>query len=478
MTLISLGLFFVTFVLFSSVIYIMGNQSLLDIEANKVQQTTLNIQKRFKELDNISTDQIVTHLYSPENIVVEKIDNILIETDNHEMRSYLSGELYTEQYLYVFDYQKQLVYMSDYTEQYPSVTDLNEIVRGTLGDKIGYFYTLPINNQSGNLIGYVQVFQDLTSYETISSNILTIFSGLMMVTALAYTLILVRSIKSILNPLSHLNRTINYISEHPDDMSRRTQVTSQDEIGQLADNFNSMLEKVEKYSALQSQFVSDVSHELRTPVAVIQGHLSMLQRWGKDDPEILDESLQAALDESNRMGLMISEMLDLVRIQGSFEQFQDEQTELASSIEKVLGNFNVLHPEFSFNMISGDEFHFGQIYQAHFEQALTILLDNACKYSPDIKQVTVSIAQDGGSHVVSVRDKGEGISQDDLEHIFERFYRTDKSRNRTSTKSGLGIGLSILNQIIKAYNCSLTVDSQLGEGTEFVIRIPFADKKK
>ncbi len=265
------------------------------------------------------------------------------------------------------------------------------------------------------------------------------------------------------------------IDESPNNLNLRSQIHSGDEIEELSNIFDAMLDHIEDYTHRQSQFISDVSHELRTPVAVIKGHIGMLQRWGKEDPEILNTSLDAAQREAERMSIMINDMLTMVRVQGDFTQYQGEVTNIKESIESVFDNFRVLQEDFSFivNTEVNADIYIG-MYKNHFEQALTILVDNAIKYSPTTKEISIYLEIKHDKVVLHVKDRGEGISQEDIKHIFERFYRTDKSRNRTSTQAGLGIGLSILKQIVDAYQIELTVDSVLGEGTEFILKIPKA----
>lgn len=267
------------------------------------------------------------------------------------------------------------------------------------------------------------------------------------------------------------------ISENPNNLALRAHIQSGDEIEELSIIFDNMLDKVENYTTLQSRFISDVSHELRTPVAIIKGHIGLLQRWGKDDHDILEESLSATAHEADRMAIMINDMLDMIRVQGSFEGHQHDTTQLESSIETVIGNFRVLKEDFTFNWTPRDSKTLARIYKNHFEQALMILIDNAIKYSRNEKVISVDLDCDDQYAILKVSDRGEGISEEDIKHIFERFYRTDKSRNRTSTQAGLGIGLSILQQIVEGYHLSMKVESQLNQGSTFIIFIPLAQQK-
>lgn len=164
---------------------------------------------------------------------------------------------------------------------------------------------------------------------------------------------------------------------------------------------------------------------------------------------------------------------------GKFVGHQNDMTVLEDSIETVVGNFRVLREDFIFTWQSENPKTIARIYKNHFEQALMILIDNAVKYSRKEKKIAINLSVTGKQEaIVRVQDKGEGISKEDIEHIFERFYRTDKSRNRTSTQAGLGIGLSILKQIVDGYHLQMKVESELNEGSVFILHIPLAQSKE
>ncbi|HER2475562.1 TPA: two-component system sensor histidine kinase CovS, partial [Streptococcus pyogenes] len=328
-------------------------------------------------------------------------------------------------------------------------------------------------------VGYVQVFHDLGNYYVIRARLLF---WLLVVelfgTSLAYLIILITT-RRFLKPLHNLHEVMRNISENPNNLNLRSDISSGDEIEELSVIFDNMLDKLETHTKLQSRFISDVSHELRTPVAIIKGHIGLLQRWGKDDSDILEESLTATAHEADRMAIMINDMLDMIRVQGSFEGHQNDMTVLEDSIETVVGNFRVLREDFIFTWQSENPKTIARIYKNHFEQALMILIDNAVKYSRKEKKIAINLSVTGKQEaIVRVQDKGEGISKEDIEHIFERFYRTDKSRNRTSTQAGLGIGLSILKQIVDGYHLQMKVESELNEGSVFILHIPLAQSKE
>ncbi|ETD04587.1 histidine kinase [Lactococcus garvieae TRF1] len=245
-----------------------------------------------------------------------------------------------------------------------------------------------------------------------------------------------------------------------------------DEIEELATVYNDMMIKLNDYVDQQKRFVSDVSHELRTPLAVLDGHLNLLNRWGKNDPEVLEESLQASIEEVSTMRTMLEEMLALARLENI--DFQDEDlicdpTEVSNFLKK---NFLLIHADLSLtvenNLSPGRLAH---IYPNHYEQGLKILIDNAIKYSPkDRQEVKIHLEEDDKYIITTVEDHGYGISQEDLKHVFERFFRADKARNRDI--GGTGLGLSIIQRIVENYDGDVSVTSVVGEGSKFTLKIP------
>lgn len=186
------------------------------------------------------------------------------------------------------------------------------------------------------------------------------------------------------------------IRKDPESDAHMPEINTNDELADLAEIFNEMLDRMRTYIEQQKQFVEDVSHELRTPVAIMEGHLSMLQRWGKDDPEVLDESIAASVQELRRMKSLVQEMLDLSRAEQVDIQYTHETTNAKEVTYQVFNNFKMLYPEFTFTLDDDltDEAILS-IYRNHFEQIIIIILDNAVKYSTERKEVHISISRQG-----------------------------------------------------------------------------------
>lgn len=279
----------------------------------------------------------------------------------------------------------------------------------------------------------------------------------------------------VLNNIKVINKTIDDLNKKPDSDSRIKLKKRNDEIYDLTININKMLDRMQAYTNQQKEFVEDVSHELRTPVAVLEGHLSMLQRWGKDDPEVLNDSINSSLQELKRMQSLIQEMLDLTRVEQIDSEYLDQETEVKPLFTQVYNDFKMLHPDFVVNFDDDIQANSKvKIYRNHLEQVLVILLDNAFKYSGDRKEINLSASTNEALLEFVVQDYGVGINKKDLKQVFNRFYRVDKARSRK--RGGNGLGLSIAKRLVEVYKGTITVESVLGSGTVFRVELPIVSE--
>ena len=335
---------------------------------------------------------------------------------------------------------------------------------------------MPIYGQkSRRLIGYLQVENNLDAYTRS-------YHQLEIVCALALCLVVIASgllgyflSLFLLRPLDNIHDTVKEISSDPTKDVRVPTLKRNDELAELTTMFNEMLDRMQRYIDQQTQFVSDVSHELRTPVAIIQGHLEMLQRWGKDDPKVLNDSIKATLIETNRMKNLVQEMLDLSRAEQVEINFRNQHTIVNDVVHQVFNNFKMLYPEFTFRLDDDlKEPITVDIYRDHLEQVLVILCDNAVKYSTDDhKEIHLSFSRGMNTVEIGVQDFGEGISPENVKRVFDRFYRVDKARSRK--KGGNGLGLSIAKRLIEGYHGSITLESSVGAGSLFRIILPIIE---
>lgn len=242
--------------------------------------------------------------------------------------------------------------------------------------------------------------------------------------------------------------------------------STKDELGEMQLSYNKMIDRIYENIEKQERFVSDASHELKTPLSVITSYTELLQRRGKDRPELWEEATNAILSEAERMKQLTEQMLLLAKNQEQ-ENIRFELVDISSIIRSIIRSLSVaydreiiLYTDQVNTEISADK---QKIYQAIY-----ILVDNACKYSDS--DIHLQVKEGPTELTISVKDFGEGLSKEDQQHIFDRFYRVDKARSRKS--GGTGLGLAICHSIIQAHGGTITIESELNEGSTFTIHLP------
>ena len=286
--------------------------------------------------------------------------------------------------------------------------------------------------------------------------------------------------RNALSPVSAVVRAAHRITEG--DLSKRLPVVHpKDEIGDLAATINGMLSRLEKTLTRleetidrQRRFVADASHELRTPLTSIHSYAQVLEEWALRDPQIGPESVAAIKRESERMKGLVENLLELARgDEGMKLHLKDnnltEVVQEAAESARAAVNGKVLIECPTSKQRVQEEGVSAVFDRERLRQALSILLDNAVKYTPqEGGRVSMRIVQEDASVGVEVSDTGIGIPEDQIPHVFERFYRAEEARST----EGLGLGLSIARQIAEDHGGSIEVRSKPREGSTFIIRIP------
>ncbi len=245
---------------------------------------------------------------------------------------------------------------------------------------------------------------------------------------------------------------------------------TQSELKTLASAINGMLDRINESYRSQARFVSDASHELRTPISVIQGYANLLDRWGKKDEKTLQESIDAIKDETANMKGLVEQLLFLARGDNNTMALQIERFELSELAVEVLRETQMIDDGHEYDsrvtpvFINADK--------SLIKQAMRILIDNAMKYSPHGKRITLSVSEAQGYAQLSVQDEGIGIAPDAVPQIFDRFFRADESRARAT--GGTGLGLSIAKWITERHGGHMEVLSRQDIGTRISIMLPAA----
>ncbi|MCM1565584.1 MAG: ATP-binding protein [Dehalobacter sp.] len=318
-----------------------------------------------------------------------------------------------------------------------------------------------IAGTSGRMIIFSNIQDEITDILFIARIMLFVFVPFLFLALIAIAV----SGKGIFEPIREMTRTVKVISEQ--NLNLRLNVSgSKNELKELALTFNEMMNRLEDQYNRQKQFVSDASHELRTPIAVIQGYAVMLDRWGKNDQAVLQESITAIKNEAGNMQELIDKLLFLARHDNSTLAYQKEEFSLTEMLQEVIRETQIIDSGHQINDELNQEISmFGD--RNLMKQACRIFMDNAMKYTPTGGQITVCLSKEGESIAISIKDTGAGMTNEELKHIFDRFYRSDQSR--TKERGGYGLGLAIAKIIILGHNGRITVRSKVGEGSEFII---------
>ncbi len=246
------------------------------------------------------------------------------------------------------------------------------------------------------------------------------------------------------------------------------------EVQQLALAFNEMTARVQASQQSQRDFVANVSHELKTPLTSIQGFAQALLDGTVNDPQGVQRAAQVIHNEAGRMHRLVLDLLDLARLDSGVISFQRLPVDLNTLLQQVVDKFAPQAQQTQIRLqtdvqplptLIGDGDRLAQVF--------TNLVDNALQHTPAGGQITVRARQRNGMVEISVRDTGPGIPYEEQKRIFERFYRLDKARTG-GRGHGVGLGLAIAHEIVQAHGGYIALHSQPGQGSNFVVKLPFA----
>lgn len=330
--------------------------------------------------------------------------------------------------------------------------------------------SIPLKTERGP-VGVLQVGFNLALIDITRRTLATVLMMLtlfaMLLTGLVAWLLTARA----LAPLSTVIQIATKITK-ADDLQRRIPLSGppDDEVGQLIQAFNQTLERLEQLFNTQRRFLADVSHELRTPLTVIKGNVGLIRRLGETD----EESLRSIETEVDRLTRLVGNLLLLAQAESGrlplnmnpisldtllLEVFQQMQTLAGDRIKLKIVEIDQV-------MINAD--------QDRIKQVFVNLISNAIHYSSRGGEIRIALSKKNHQALIEISDNGPGIPEEDLPHIFERFYRGEKSRTR-SKGSGFGLGLSIVYWIVINHQGSIEVKSKEGEGTTFLVWLPAID---
>lgn len=344
--------------------------------------------------------------------------------------------------------------------------DSGMITKG--GERIIYMQ-VPLY-ENGNVIAMLEVMRildELDDYLQVLVAALSVTSGGAILFAIFgtywFTSRLTAPIQQMVNTMREIDRSgkLRQI-----DMGNREESA---ELQQLIRAFNQMIERLDRTFARQKQFVADASHELKTPLTVISSYAGMLKRWGRNDESVRDEAIDAIAKEAVRLQNLTKSMLMLAEAEQEdwlkLEMFDVVQVvdELATMLQTTFQRPIRVKALSKVVRMSGDK--------DKIRQLLVILLDNAIKYSKEPIDISITLMKNIVK--IEVKDKGMGIPENEIPHLFERFYRVDGARSRTT--GGVGLGLSIAKRIVDLHEGKIDVFSLQNLGT--TITLQFKQRK-
>lgn len=331
----------------------------------------------------------------------------------------------------------------------------------------------PIKGE-GELIGFIYIYVPLAAIQDVFKQSIPLLVGVGMLFFIILFFALNRVWKSMFRPLKELQQASEEISKG--NYVVPVSPVRDDEVGQLTAAFNQMASSLEEQEERKKEFTTNIVHELRTPLTYIQGYAEVLKHSGNEHPEESKKYLATIQKETERINKLINDLVELDNLQENTYATNIEPIAVSQLLIDTLSFFDIHTKERKIELaldleescvIAGDP---KRIHQVFYNT-----IDNAIKYATLGSKITISLQKNGDNVRYTIRNYGTTIQQDDLKRIGERFFRTDKARNRTT--GGTGLGLSIVKEIIRVHGGIFEITSSPYEGTIIQIELPGIESK-
>ena len=343
---------------------------------------------------------------------------------------------------------------------------------GTSIDEVSesVYVSAPIKNSQGETLGAVLVVSSISENMLIVSEINKVVLLMTVVSVSMISVLVLVATNTVTGSVKKFSQVVERMSFG--DLSQRVEVKGKDEFADLAVAFNKMATDIEQSAKIRSEFVSNVSHELKTPLSSIK-ILSESILLQEDVPsEMYKEFLSDIVSEVDRMNNIVNDLLEIVRSENKKAVLNTKEEDIGSLIGDIIKRLTPIAEEsnVTLSFAEPDKNVVANVDNVKLTLALSNLIENGIKYNKEDGKVDVNLTSDHQHFFVNVKDTGIGISEEDREQIFERFYRVDKTRDRET--GGTGLGLSITSTTIMLHNGSIKLTSKEGEGSDFLVRIP------
>ena len=321
--------------------------------------------------------------------------------------------------------------------------------------------------------GYVILHTSLASVSSISDRMLIplyITAGIIFL--LSFLLLIMIHV-FVMRPLRKITAAANEYAEG--NFKHKIGIVQNDEMGYLANTLESMASELDAAEEYQRKFIANVSHDFRSPLTSIKGYLTAISD-GIIEPEDQEKYIRVVIHETERLENLTQSMLSLNSLDRRNMHLEYSDFDICKLIKDVCATFERKCSQrgISFELVLSDASVYVHADIGKIQQVVYNLVDNAIKFSNDNSDITISVSEVGYKAFISVKDTGIGIPKDDIRQIWTRFFKSDASRGKD--KRGTGLGLSIVKEIITAHNENIDVISTEGVGTEFIFRLPLAEK--
>ncbi|MFU0800903.1 MAG: ATP-binding protein [Xylanivirga thermophila] len=335
--------------------------------------------------------------------------------------------------------------------------------------RVLYSYA-PISYENYGVIGMVFISSSLSSLEELlmrTRNMLNLYSIIISISIIILSFVISSFITQ---PINELTNVINKMSQGH--LDQRVDIRGSAELKQLGEAFNIMSEKLESLDKTRNEFVSNASHELKTPLSSIKVLTESLLQMNPPDPDIYTEFLNDINNEIDRLNAIITDLLTLVRMDSGEASIKKEDIDIKELVQKSTKGLQLLAKkrDIDLEVFYDDNDLLIEGEPVKIQQVITNIVDNAIKYTPEGGRVWIDVYRGLDKAIIKVADTGVGIPQEDLTHIFDRFFRVDKARSRVT--GGTGLGLSIAHKIVLSHGGNIHVSSTEGKGTTFYIELP------
>ena len=418
--------------------------------------------------------------YVKTNEVKKVATNIINNYDEYNIKEILDNYSFQENVCIDVVYKNMEIYSSNNLNR--GCIGLNSKNKNVMEDKIEFqnsddtikLYKY-INREFKNKIVMYAIKLDEDTYvyinssvEILSSTTNILGSQLIYVTILVLILSLIISYfisKVISKPIVKINESAKKMASG--DYKTKFEIDENiKELNELVDTLNETCNELSKTDEVRRELLANVSHDLKTPLTMIKAYSEMIKDISYDDKEKTFEYLNTIIDETNRLNLLVNDILDLSKLQSNIDDLNIQKNDINELIKNIVDHFKYSNVSIEYNGIPNT---IVEIDKKKIEQVIYNLISNAINYVGEDNKIIVNLTKEKEYYLIEVIDHGNGINEKDLEFIWDKYYKTDKTHNRNTI--GTGLGLSIVKNILEQHKFEYDVKSKKNKGTTFYFKI-------